>query len=383
MGWVRPIVERDPVRAVMALLWGGFTVAYLAFFYLFQDASEIAEASLDGYLEVILLAIPSVVLLAGVVWLGETDVDRGLRPRVIGWTVGIALLFTVAMYTALFVIESRFDPGEQWLILLLSSGFGGSAGTAMGILEVRSKQRERERDRSLVVASHVERERRKLEHLNQYLRHEVLNEANKISGYAELVSDRTDEDVTADYAEIVRRSSDEIAVFIESIRTILDSDDHSPELVPVDVTETLRREAAGIERRYPETTVTVEGSASARILAGDLLDRVFRNLIENAIEHNRRGVTVNATVEAGDEWVRVRLRDDGSGIDDDDREALFEPPESGDHGYGLFLTRNLVEVYGGRIELSETGPDGTEIVVRFLPASADRPDQDPRPVRTV
>jgi signal transduction histidine kinase len=382
MASVRAILERDPVRAVMALLWGGFTVAYLAFFYLFQDASEIAEAGLDGYLEVILLAIPSVVLLAGVVWLGETGVDRELRARVVGWTVGIALLFTVAMYTALFVIETRFDPGEQWLILLLSSGFGGSAGTAMGILAVRSKQRERERDRSLVVASRVERERRKLEHLNQYLRHEVLNEANKITGYAQLVSDRTDDDVTADYAGIVRRSSDEIAVFIESIRTILDSDEHSPELVPVDVMETLHREATEIERTYPETTVAVEGPASARILAGDLLDRVFRNLIENAIEHNRRGVTVGVSVESGDEWTRVRLRDDGTGIDDGERTNLFDPPESGDHGYGLFLTRNLVEVYGGRIELGETGPDGTEIMVRLLPASADRPDADPPPART-
>jgi signal transduction histidine kinase len=252
----------------------------------------------------------------------------------------------------------------------------------MGILAVRSKQRERERDRSLVVASRVERERRKLEHLNQYLRHEVLNEANKITGYAQLVSDRTDDDVTADYAGIVRRSSDEIAVFIESIRTILDSDEHSPELVPVDVMETLQREATEIERTYPETTVAVEGPASARILAGDLLDRVFRNLIENAIEHNRRGVTVGVSVESGDEWTRVRLRDDGTGIDDGERTNLFDPPESGDHGYGLFLTRNLVEVYGGRIELGETGPDGTEIMVRLLPASADRPDADPPPART-
>jgi len=352
-------------------LWGGFTTAYVVFFYVFEDATEIADASLDGYLEVMLLGVPSVVLLGGTIWLRESRADEDLRSRMVGWTVGMGMFFAVAMYTALFVIESRFDTGEQWLILLMSLGFGASSGVVMGVLEIRSQQRERERNRSLEIARQKERERSQLEHLNQYLRHEVLNEAQKVHGFASLLANREDLDGESDdYVETIRHSGKEIATFIESIRTILDASGHEPDLEPTDIVSTIETEVAQIRDIHRSAEIEVVGDQSAEVLAGDLLGRIFRNLLENAIEHNGGGVSLTATVETGNEWITVRVRDDGTGIPDEELEGLFEPAESGDHGYGLYLTKNLVEVYGGRLELGETGPRGTEFVVRLQPATA-------------
>lgn len=351
----------------MIALWLAFTVAYFVFFYVFQDAQEIADASLSGYLEVVLLGVPMVVLLGAIMWLHESDVPDEIRSRIVGWTVGVAILFVVAMYTALFVIETTFDPGEQWLILLLSLGFGASAGSVMGIMAIRSEQRTRERNRSIRWARRKERQRSQLEHLNQYLRHEVLNEANKISGYATLLGQRLDStDQNAEYLRVIRESGDEIAEFIESIRTILDAANHDPELVSIDLMNLLEREVERIDQTYSEVTVAVAGPGSVNVVAGELVDRVFRNLIENAIEHTDGEVSMMISVEETDEWVTVKLRDDGSGIPQEKRKRLFEPPNSGDHGYGLFLMRNLVEVYGGRLELGETGTEGTEFVVHLL-----------------
>jgi len=82
-------------------------------------------------------------------------------------------------------------------------------------------------------------------------------------------------------------------------------------------------------------------------------------------------------VSADDEWATVRIRDDGDGIPSATRETLFEPPESGDHGYGPFLTNHLVQVYGGRLALGET--------VRTAPSSSSgsrwRPTTPTRPHR--
>jgi signal transduction histidine kinase len=362
----------------MTCLWLSFTVAYISFFYIFQDAREIADASLDGYLEVILLGVPTVVLLGGTVWLRDSSVDVELRPRIVRWTVGMALFFALAMYAAVFVIETRFDPGEQWLILLLSVGFGASSGTVMGVLSIRSKQRERERNESLAVARRTERERSQLEYLNHYLRHEVLNEAQKINGYASLLDRETDVDSeAAAHLTTIRDSSAEIAAFVGSIRTILDASDYDPDLAPVDLRAVVESEVEQVRRTNSRVDVEVGGDDAVRARAGDLCNRVFRNLLENAAEHNEGDLRVSIDVSAGEEWATVRVRDDGDGIPAAARETLFEPPESGDHGYGLFLTNHLVQVYGGRLALGETGPDGTEFVVRF-PLVTDGPDATAR-----
>jgi signal transduction histidine kinase len=359
-------LRRDFAQFGMTCLWLSFTISYVAFFYIFQDAREIADASLDGYLEVILLGVPTVVLLGGTVWLRDTSVDAELRPRIVWWTVGMALFFALAMHTAVFVIEARFDHGERWLILLLSVGFGASSGTVTGVLSIRSKQRERERNESLAVARRTERERSQLEYLNHYLRHEVLNEAQKINGYASLLDRETDVDSeTAAHLTTIRDSSAEIAAFVESIRTILDASDYDPDLTPVDLRGVVDAEVEQVRRTNSRIDVEVRGDDAVRARAGDLCNRVFRNLLENAVEHNEGALRVSIDVSAEEEWATVRLRDDGDGIPPAARETLFEPPESGDHGYGLFLTNHLVQVYGGRLALGETGPDGTEFVVRF------------------
>jgi signal transduction histidine kinase len=361
-----------PTARVMTVLWICFTVGYLAFFYVFQGAREIADSGVDAYLEVTLLGIPCLILLAAILWLFESEADEDLRPPLVAWTLGMSLMFTVAMYAALFAIETRFDPGEQWFILLLSTGVGASAGAVTGILGIRSKQSERARSASQRLANRRERERRQLEHLNQYLRHEVLNEVNKIHGYSELLSDRTDDPDLEEYLTIIGNSSEDISLFIGSIREVLDATGHNPEIEIVDVVSVIRTELRKLDAVDPDTEMTLEAPDSAHVIGGDLLERVFINLVENAIEHGPAGTEIDISVTRADEWVYVRVSDDGPGIPEDVRGELFTPPRRGDHGYGLFLTKNLVELYGGRIALESTGPEGSTFLVRLQQAGHEQ-----------
>ena len=353
-------------QLLMTLVCVSFTLVYIVFFYYFNDAKEIAEASLDGYLEVILLGIPTIVMLGGSMWLSETCTEEDLHLRLFGFTVGVGALFVLATHTALSVAEATFDPGERVLVLLMSTGFGASSGTVMGILDINSKHRERERVRALKESKRRERERSQLEHLNHYLRHEVLNEAQKITGCATLLRDRNSiSGEEKDYLNTIRNSSMEIGTFVQSIRGVLDSSDYNPDREPQDIVTVLETEAEKIQQPNRDADIQVTGVDSAPVLVGEMLSRVFRNLIENAIEHNQGHVSVTLSIEEVGQWVEVSVRDDGSGIPPAKRNRLFEPPESGDHGYGLFLTKNLVQVYGGDIELVETGADGTVFLVRL------------------
>ena len=357
----------------MWALWTVFLGAYVLFFYHYKDAREIADAEVDGYLEVVLLGVPLVVLFGGLVWMSESDVDRSLHSRVVVWVVGVAVLFLIAVATSLFVLEPEYDRGEFLLMLLMATGFGASMGTVTGVVEARSIKRGRAQERAAVEARRRKREQQRLEYLNQYLRHEVLNEINKINGYADLLTARTETGRKANkWAHVIERSSDEVGTFVSSIRAIMNADAENMAIRSTDVTDIAETTAARVGERGGGVEVVVDAPDPVYAAAGDLLDRVFLNLVENAVQHCD-DPTVRIVVRTPADGVTVRVSDDGPGIPAEVRETLFDPPESGDHGYGLFLSQHLVELYGGRLELEETGTDGTTFRMRL--EASDAPER--------
>jgi two-component system sensor histidine kinase KdpD len=101
------------------------------------------------------------------------------------------------------------------------------------------------------------------------------------------------------------------------------------------------------------------------------LERVFSNLLENAVKFSpeRSAVRVSGGAAAG--RVTVRVIDQGRGIPSQHRAHVFEPFFRGrgdagsGSGLGLAICRGFVEANGGRI-LLQTGPDqGTSFAVSF------------------
>lgn len=92
------------------------------------------------------------------------------------------------------------------------------------------------------------------------------------------------------------------------------------------------------------------------------LSRVFINLIENAITFSPADSVVKITIERGPgQTHQVRVEDDGPGIPEDNREAIFDRfytqrPKGaafGAHsGLGLAIARQIVTAHGGQIEAS-------------------------------
>jgi PAS domain S-box-containing protein len=99
------------------------------------------------------------------------------------------------------------------------------------------------------------------------------------------------------------------------------------------------------------------------------LDQVFMNLLLNALQSGRPGVTVTVrTGRAGDEvWAEVE--DDGPGIPDGNLDRVFEPffttkPIGEGTGLGLSVAHGIVRGHGGHIELrSRVGAGSTFRVV--------------------
>ena len=151
--------------------------------------------------------------------------------------------------------------------------------------------------------------------------------------------------------------------------------------------------AALAERRDLSLRFRGAGAPADLYFDPDLIEKVFANLLSNALKFTPAGGTVRVCVEtAEDGSARVTVRDSGPGIAAEDLPHLFERFHRGRQarhvpgtGIGLSLAHELVNLHGGRIEVeSEEGFGATFTVTlptgrAHLPEDAVVPGETPRP----
>ena len=109
------------------------------------------------------------------------------------------------------------------------------------------------------------------------------------------------------------------------------------------------------------------------------LDQVLVNLLANAARH-ARGSAITVTLWTTPRETLLQVRDSGPGIPEPVRSRLFEPFARGTGaapglGLGLYISREIVEAHGGRIDLMTASGEGTAFTVhlplaRKLPSAA-------------
>lgn len=110
-------------------------------------------------------------------------------------------------------------------------------------------------------------------------------------------------------------------------------------------------------RPPPPSDVFVDGDE-------DRLVQVWSNLLDNAVKYSEPGGAVEVSVQTEPEQVRVQVRDEGRGFDEDASERIFaafvqerevfESSETG-LGLGLALVDELVRLHGGQASASSPG----------------------------
>ncbi|MGB8330578.1 MAG: ATP-binding protein [Polyangiales bacterium] len=136
-----------------------------------------------------------------------------------------------------------------------------------------------------------------------------------------------------------------------------------------DIAEFVRREmdAAGVELR-----LEISSQLPAVAMDEPQLRQALLNLLRNAREAMPDGGTAKLEAMRYDGGVRIQVHDEGAGIDEQEREHVFDlfytTKERGT-GLGLPLTQQIVVAHGGRIACKARHPHGTSFEV-WLPAAA-------------
>lgn len=167
------------------------------------------------------------------------------------------------------------------------------------------------------------------------------------------------------------RDLDEMASLIDDSLAIARGSTVSERPEPVDVAALL---GSGIADRNTPKIRLLAGNKRA-FVSGDrtALRRLFDNLIDNAARHAER---VEIGVISSADQITVHIDDDGPGIPQSERAAVFEPfyrletsrsRTTGGSGLGLAIAKQIAQAHGGEISIETSPLGGARLAVTLLP----------------
>lgn len=96
--------------------------------------------------------------------------------------------------------------------------------------------------------------------------------------------------------------------------------------------------------------------------------QVILNLVTNAIQASPAGEKVTVRTRRGNHGVLLSVADSGCGIEEKQREAVFQPffsTKKGGTGLGLPIVKKIVEAHGGDVSFRPNSQKGVTFTVRF------------------
>lgn len=212
----------------------------------------------------------------------------------------------------------------------------------------------------------LKRRERHLQVLHRFLRHNLRNKMTVIQGTADVLERQLSVSKHTDHALQIERTAEELIELSETAHELSQVAIDSPdEQQPVDPCRLLEAVKDDMSEQYPSATIVLNLNTDIRVHADWRLEKVFEQLVENAIEHADEDPTVEIYVETDTEHVSINIADNGPGIPRDELAGIItdEEPTQLTHGtgFGLWLARTVIDDYGGDINY-ESRPGGGSIL---------------------
>jgi PAS domain S-box-containing protein len=214
--------------------------------------------------------------------------------------------------------------------------------------------------------------------MNRVLRHNLRNSLTAIEGYAKrLERDENKESHQAALQAIQERAS-KLRQTSEKAKDIRALFRRRGEEQPVEVSQVFKF-IDTIANDFPEANIEciIKTDAQQQIRNGSLLQVAIEEAIENAVVHNNQEqpvIEITITDCTNNDEIAIQISDNGPGIPPSEWDVIFdgkETPLIHGTGIGVWLMYWILRALGGKIELTDSGPNGS-IITFFVPTITDK-----------
>jgi K+-sensing histidine kinase KdpD len=226
-----------------------------------------------------------------------------------------------------------------------------SSQIARGIENYRLKEEKMKADRLSAIGN-----------MMSTIVHDLRTPMNNIYGFVDLMLEEDDKETRAEYAEIV---NEQIKILTNMTTDVLDFAKGKTTILQVKhpVDKLIKNFAKFFEEDTKRKGYKFEwavNTSSMIYIDPEKINRVFMNIMKNALEAMKKGGTFSITADEQNGQILFSLKDTGMGIPKEIRDKLFDSfvtsGKKGGTGLGLAIVKKVVEEHKGKIEVeSETG----------------------------
>ena len=265
-------------------------------------------------------------------------------------------------------IENRKKNGEPFYTQLLISPIIDGDGKVVGFLgSHRDITKQKQLEQQLIHSQKME----SIGTLAAGIAHEVGNPLTSISSIVQVLLRTTSDSFSKDKLGLLQSQVHRIT---KIIRDLVDfSRPSNYQLQPTDMVKSLTEAIEIVKMGKKAKDVTFVTSVRQQIpllsLIPDQISQVFINILLNAVDamDGKKG-TVETVIDRDDEYVRVRITDNGSGILPEHMSKIFTPffttKRVGDGtGLGLWVSYGIIESFRGDITVTSRRGRGTTFCV--------------------
>ena len=198
------------------------------------------------------------------------------------------------------------------------------------------------------------------------LAHDVSNIFNNINASIQLIElwkeDSEMLNNKGDMVEIIKQQLERGASLVSNVRKLSEIEEGDRLVTSVDVINIIKDSIEFVLSRFQNREIEIKVEKTneiSKVKGGDLLIDAFENILINGALHNesdmiRICVKVSEVYKDDEKFVKIEFKDNGIGIIDGRKKAIFErnykkDRSTGGMGIGLSLVKTIINSYGGQV----------------------------------
>lgn len=207
------------------------------------------------------------------------------------------------------------------------------------------------------------------------LSHELRTPLTSIKGFAQtllMAGDKLDDQQKEKFLIIIKEQAERLIKMVENLLALSRLENNNTLLVfkQINIDNLLEQTIQIVKSQYPKHIFSYEKGNNIPFVYtdADKLQQVMVNLIENAAKYSDEGKKVIVKTEIKEQFLSIKVIDEGIGIAQEDLEKIFKKFSRLDtpltrktqgSGLGLYITKTLVEKLHGTISVDSSANGST------------------------